>query len=351
MRAFAAALTSVATVMCFTASAVSIAMQDTEVAAVMAAAERGDPDAQYELAWMYFIGTDVPKDDAKSARWCRRAAEQGHAAAQVMLGSKYEIGDLGMRQDYAEAVWWYRRAAEQGYAPGQFALAGQYREGLGVPQDYTEAVQWYRRAAEQGHPNAQFSLGEMHSEGLGVPQDYTEAVQWYRRAAETEPRFRIVEGRRWVTLVAGQAEAQNNLGLMYAEGRGVAQDEVQAVRWYRRAAEQHLAAAQRNLGLAYAEGRGVVQNDTEAVRWFRRAARQGLTAAQNNLAFMYSEGRGVLKDSVLAHMWLNIAGANGNERARTARDALEADLSRTDIARATELARMCIASDYEECEP
>ena len=65
---------------------------------------------------------------------------------------------------------------------------------------------------------------------------------------------------------------------------------------------------------------------------------------------MYANGRGVLKDSVLAHMWYNIAGANGNEAARELRDSLERDMTRAEVSRATELARVCMASDYQDCE-
>ena len=76
----------------------------------------------------------------------------------------------------------------------------------------------------------------------------------------------------------------------------------------------------------------------------------GNAAAQNNLGLSYSNGEGVLKDSVLAHMWFNIAGANGNEAAREGRDNLERDMTRDEITRATELARACMASDYQDCE-
>ena len=64
----------------------------------------------------------------------------------------------------------------------------------------------------------------------------------------------------------------------------------------------------------------------------------------------FHNGEGVLKDSVLAHMWFNIAGANGNEAAREGRDNLERDMTRDEITRATELARACMASDYQNCE-
>ena len=149
----------------------------------------------------------------------------------------------------------------------------------------------------------------------------------------------------------GDAIAQFNLGNMYASGRGVLEDDAEAVRWYRLAAEQGHADAQFYLGVMYANGKGVLKDAAEAVRWFHLAAEQGDATAQFNLGNMYANGHGVLKDSVLAHMWSNIAGANGNEAARKQRDNLEDDMTRAEISRATELARTCMASDYQDCEP
>ena len=83
-------------------------------------------------------------------------------------------------------------------------------------------------------------------------------MQWYTRAAEQ-----------------GYAEAQYNLGYMYEQGRGVAQDYTQAVDWYRKAAEQNEAAAQYSLGLMYEQGTGVPRNLTEASRWYQLAAKNG----------------------------------------------------------------------------
>ena len=64
---------------------------------------------------------------------------------------------------------------------------------------------------------------------------------------------------------------------------GVPEDDVEAVRWYRLAAEQGLALAQYNLGVMYDNGEGVPEDDVEAVRWYRLAAEQGLALAQYNL--------------------------------------------------------------------
>ena len=59
----------------------------------------------------------------------------------------------------------------------------------------------------------------------------------------------------------------------------------------------------------YATGRGVAQDDAEALKWYRLAAEQGAAAAQNNLGFIYATGQGVPPDLVQAHMWLNLAAA------------------------------------------
>ena len=187
-----------------------------------------------------------------------------------------------------------------------------------------------RRLAEQGDPEAQYILG---GNGEGVLD--AEAARWYHLAAEQ-----------------GHAEAQYILGLMYGSGRGVLKDEAEAVRWYRLAAEQGHATAQQNLGRMYHNGRGVSKDDVEAARWFRLAAEQGLATAQLALGSMYATGSGVLKDFVLAHMWLNIAGANGAGGRRGYRNILERlNMTRAEISRATELARTCMASDYQDCKP
>ncbi|CFA02661.1 sel1 repeat protein [Neisseria meningitidis] len=90
-------------------------------------------------------------------------------------------------------------------------------------------------------------------------------------------------------------------------------DDVSDFRENLQAAEQGDADAQNNLGAMYAEGQGVRQDDTEAVRWFRQAADQGLAQAQFNLGAMYYKGHGVRQDRALAQEWLGKAGQNGNQ--------------------------------------
>ncbi|OAD21456.1 TPR repeat protein [Candidatus Thiomargarita nelsonii] len=76
---------------------------------------------------------------------------------------------------------------------------------------------------------------------------------------------------------------QFNLGVMYENGEGVTENNQEAVKWYRKAANQGYAGAQCNLGVMYAQGKGVGENKQEAIKWFRKAANQGLDRAQYNL--------------------------------------------------------------------
>jgi TPR repeat protein len=78
----------------------------------------------------------------------------------------------------------------------------------------------------------------------------------------------------------GDAGAQFNLGVRYANGRGVLQDNKEAVKWYRLSAEQGDAIAQCNLGGMYNEGQGVPQDYKEAIKYFRLSAEQGNADAQ-----------------------------------------------------------------------
>jgi TPR repeat protein len=80
----------------------------------------------------------------------------------------------------------------------------------------------------------------------------------------------------------------------------VAKDQAEAVKWYRKAAEQNFAAAQYNLAVCYDRGDGVAEDHVEAVKWYRKAAEQNFAEAQYNLGICYERGDGVAEDWVEA---------------------------------------------------
>ena len=183
-------------------------------------------------------------------------------------------------------------------------------------EDYSRlSIQELTAKAEKGDAKAQHYLGGMYFNGMGVAKDDVEAVKWYRKAAEQN-----------------HANAQVKLGISYAFGLGVTKDMKEAAKWYRKAAEQNDATAQNLVGLCYDEGLGMAQNDAEAVKWYRKAAEQNHAGAQNLLGLCYGLGKGVPKDYAEAYKWANLAAAQGNENAKNGRDQLEKEMTPEQIA-------------------
>jgi Sel1 repeat len=77
----------------------------------------------------------------------------------------------------------------------------------------------------------------------------------------------------------------------------------------RAAADKGDAEAQLELGYMYASGQGVPRDDAEAVKWYQKSANQGFGPAQIALAFMYRDARGVAQDNVQADMWFTVAAS------------------------------------------
>ena len=176
--------------------------------------------AQHNLGLLYFHGRGVAQNYQQAAAWFQKAANQGHADAQLFLASMYAEG-IGVAQDRQQAAAWFQKAAEQGHAKAQVYLGSMYRTGDGVKRNYQQALAWYRKAANQGDADAQFYLGLMYRTGEGVKRNYQQALAWYRKAADQ-----------------GQADAQNELGIMYAAGEGVAKNDQQAIEWFNKVLAQ-----------------------------------------------------------------------------------------------------------------
>ncbi len=208
-----------------------------------ALADKGEPDAQYQLAERYRIGYPVEQDTAKAVELYELSAGQGFAASQFRLGELYEEGEI-LDRDLGKAVESYRKAAEQGHPGAQYALAHIYHLGSGVPQDMAAAMVWYRKAALQGDEWSQLALGDQYRIGLAVQRDLVQSTKWYRMAAEQ-----------------GNIFAQYELGNAYRYGNGVDKDLTQAIEWYRASSAAGNPSA--NLALTELEaGDGAVASAT-----------------------------------------------------------------------------------------
>jgi TPR repeat protein len=155
-------------------------------------------------------------------------------------------------------------------------------------KDYPEALRLYLKAAESGDPQAQNNLGAMFQDAVGVERNFNEAMKWYQMSAK-----------------AGNVHAEKNIGDLYMdmEVPAMCRDretgsvslgcfwvrdpddpkEIEALKWYLRAAEKGHPGAMTNLGRMFALGYGAKKNCAAARQWFKRAASAGNQAAIENL--------------------------------------------------------------------
>jgi hypothetical protein len=117
----------------------------------------------------------------------------------------------------------------------------------------------------------------------------------------------------------GVKQAQNNLGTMYSKGHGVTKNDVEAMKWYLKAAEQNDMYAQYNLGNQYYDMEDIASYKV-ALNWYLKAASNGYDKAQYKLGQMYLKGLGTEKNQSEAIKWLKKAALQGN---RDAQDILE----------------------------
>jgi localization factor PodJL len=151
-------------------------------AGLRAAAAKGDPAAEFEIAQRYADGRGVPQNLAEAAEWFERAAKQGLIPAQFRLGALYEKG-LGVKKNLETARRLYVAAAEAGNAKAMHNLAVLYAEGLEGKPDYQTATRWFRKASDRGVIDSQYNLAVLYARGIGVETNLAEAYKWFVLAA------------------------------------------------------------------------------------------------------------------------------------------------------------------------
>jgi TPR repeat protein len=180
--------------------------------------------------------------------------------------------------------------------------AADFQSGLQAYErkDYATALKEWQPLAEKGDANAQYNLGLLYAQGAGGAPDFKKAAEWYEKAAQQ-----------------GVAAAQYNLAIMYSNGQGAPKDLQKAAEWYQKAANAGVDPAANNLGAIYNEGAGAFTNFAQAEKWYRRAAEKGIASAQFNLGVMYDIGQGVQQDFAEAMKWYRQAADQGLASAMT----------------------------------
>ncbi|MDX6915770.1 tetratricopeptide repeat protein [Pectobacterium carotovorum] len=288
----------------------------TALTALTTLAKDNDPQALSTLGFIYEYGITVPQNTTQARQYYQQACEIDGNFGCYNVWYFYQYGkgvtqDKALAKQFAEkmnrtdlkmsaevintitrSIYNAKAAAERDISdrPRLIQAVKRYlsssddetqlffsRIGFSQQDILRLAIAW----AKDGDPAMNFLVGHLYNFGYGdIENENIEALKWFRIAAE-----------------GGQRDAQNILGLAYEEGRwGVNIDGDEALKWYERAASQGDNTAQMNLGRMYYTGLRVRTNYQKAYSLFERTYKNNVRNAGNYLSQMYYNGQYVEAD-------------------------------------------------------
>ncbi len=223
-------------------------------------------------------------------------AQLGDPAAQTLIGELYEKG-LGVKYDPKESAQWFKFAAQNGSREAQFSYALKLLEGKYVPKDLETARELMKKSADAGHSVAQFNYAQMVVEKRPTSRGFEIALGYYQSAAKQ-----------------GVADAYFAMAQIYARGIGAqGPNENKARKLLVKAAINGVDNAQIELAIWLANGRGGKKDYPGALLWFKAAANKGNVIAQNRLARMLMLGLGTEVNQKEAAKWFVLARRSGHK--------------------------------------
>lgn len=258
-------------------------------------AAKGDKDAELKLGYLHDNGLDGTVNHQLAAQWYLAAAEQGQPIAQYLLGQLYQLGQVESEPNYVAAEKWYKNA-EILYPKAAIALGFLYDT---VSNQYQEALKSYQFATFKSSAVAAFDLGLIYEYGKGVPVNSEKARALYRQAAEH-----------------GMSKAMSQLAGLYFMGQGGPQDAQKALQWYTKAAHLGDSEALYQLGLLSETGFATSLDFSNAIRYYQQAAKKGNDKATLALARIYQYGLDGKKNSQEASNLYKELAERGNAYAQ-----------------------------------
>lgn len=244
-------------------------------------------------ATMYRSVSGVPPTDA---------VDRSAAIAQIESDTYVSISEIageGYSKDFLEAIDYALQFRQQDRPQSMSEWTATFDRRNNTQRNQynndTSIIDACVSEAQTGDAVAQSKLAFMYAKGIQTEKNEMLAVNWYMKAAEQN-----------------HVNAQYNLALMYAKGRGVKQSYSEALRWYELAANQGDVISQYTLGEMHSKGIGTDKSPTVAYVWFLKAAEQNDTNAEYKIAEMLHKGIGVEEDLCAAHEWYQKSATKGH---------------------------------------
>ncbi len=290
----------------------------------------------------------------------------GNAGELLALADAYRSGSKGVSTDKVMAFAYYLKAADSGSGKAMESVGDMYCVGEGCLRCAGAAREWYLKAAGRFASEADRRRVREKMGGIREPREVggfapllsgvlrivvlvslfsaiaigvvyavpglrERLYAWYQNISKinnaNELNKQSADEKSYVinsvefdssfkAAEAGSANAMYDLGIMYAEGTGVAQSYSKAAEWWLKAAEAGVVDAMCNLALLYETGNLEIKKDLSAAfQWYSKAAEAGDADAMYNLGYYYERGLGTNENKLLAEMWYGKAAAAGSKQA------------------------------------
>jgi TPR repeat protein len=228
-----------------------------------------------------------------------------------------------------KAFDFFVNAAKQGHLNAIYRVGKCFAEGFGIQKDEKLAAQWFQKAALQGHPMAQYRYAQCNP---------TKYVTWLTHAALNQ-----------------EASAQIELGKLLLENKlknskDTKENDEQAFKWFRRAADKNKAEAYFQMGLCYQSGRGITQDFTLALESFTQASKLKFPAAYCRLGRFFDscyskEGPEYLWKDDKAYEWYEKCVTHG-DRCKICLYNLSIKFRNTDRVKCLDLTREAASKGF-----
>lgn len=224
--------------------------------------------------------------------------------------------------------------ATKGQAKAQHAIGAFYRNGFGVKQNLKRSNYWFEISAQQGYPIAMLAYGEACFSGDGMTVDYQQAKEMLEPVAQRTWAFDIAV-EDYAMVRGARSRAAYLLGVMYAEGHGVEEDDTKAIELMHRASGLGDVWSTLYLAVEYARGKMVERDVKESKRLFELVDLQTFDSVRRSYQASMVEGL----DSVIL------------EEIEEEAEELSESVTQMIFASQTEFAKGALVKGSEEYDP
>ena len=166
----------------FTAGLTALSREHATTAfrAWMKVAEKGDPEGQNNVAFLYERGLGVAQDYKEAEAWYMLASAQGLPSAKHNLAMLTYKGHIN-NKDWRKSIEWLKEADQLGFAPSTYMLGAMYMRGEGIFKDRDQASELFKTSAKLGEVRGQYMVGYIYQSGMLHPDeksDYESGYFW-----------------------------------------------------------------------------------------------------------------------------------------------------------------------------